>query len=467
MIALLAFLLAGETYLTQEQALKLVFPNGEAVLERTVDLDATAQALVAKRYGSAVAARQRVFVGVKDGKAAGYAMILTEITKTLPATFIVGIDAKGEVTEVAVMSHEDHIGTDCRRRRFVEQFEGKKNDDRIRVGSGGGIINVSGATLSCIAVARAVRMAVAIVQHHFVERPENVRAVLQEPEPVRQKRYLMGTFCTITAYGDAGSVEKAFDEIKRLEKVLSNYDEKSELSKLNRQGRIKASADLLAFVKESKRYGELSDGAFDITVAPLMRLWGFKDGKYRVPEPREIEEALKKVGSRRIEIDGDEVRLSGGMELDPGGIGKGIAVDRAADVLRKAGIKRALVDFGSSVVALEDWEIAIRDPFRDEKVLGTVRLKDESLSTSGSYEKFFKLDGRTYCHILDPRTGRPVEGVVSVSVIAPTATESDGLDTGVFVSGKLPEKLPALLVTDKGEQRTNAAFAERLKKGVE
>jgi thiamine biosynthesis lipoprotein len=312
-----------------------------------------------------------------------------------------------------------------------------------------------------------VRKALAVVQHHFLDCPANLRAVLQEPEPVRQKRYLMGTFCTIMAYGDAAAVEKAFEEIKRLEKVLSNYDERSELSRLNREGKARAGADLLAFVKESKRFSEASDGAFDVTVGPLVRLWGFKDGKHRVPEPGEIAEALRRVGSGRIEVEGDEVRLPEGMELDPGAIGKGMAVDRAADVLRKAGVARALVDFGSTLFAVGEWEAAIRDPFRPGKALGTVRLKDESLSTSGRYEKFFTIDGRTYGHLVDPRTGRPVEGVVSVSVIAPTAAESDAMSTAVFVRKEVPAKPAALLVTEKGDPRSNAAFAERFRKGGE
>lgn len=464
MTILLLLLASGETYLTREQALKLVFPNGETVVERVVDLDEPTRARVAERYGAQVSPRQTVWAGLRDGKVSGFAFILTETTKSLPATFIVGINRRGEVTEVAVMSHEDHIGTDCRREDFVSQFDGKTNADRIRVGAGKGLLHVSGATLSCHSIARAVRKALAIVQHHFLDRPESLRA-LEQDEPVRQKRYVMGTFCTITAYGDPQAVEAAFEEIRRLDKVLSNYDEKSELSRLHRERSIEASADLLAFVVESRKYSERTRGAFDVTVAPLVSLWGFKEGKFRVPADDEIAAALKRVGPGRVTAEGKRVVLAEGTELDPGAIGKGMALDRAAAILRKAGVKRALLDFGSSQAAIGSWEVAVRDPFEGGKVLGSVSLRDESLSTSGSYEKFFKANGTTYGHILDPRTGRPVQGVAGVSVVAPTATESDAMSTATFVRQELPEGLDALLVTGAGEQRPSEGWRKRFKKG--
>ncbi len=467
MAALLFLLAAGETFLTREQALKLVFPKGEAVREVDVELDPADLAKVAERTGSAVAARQKVWVGIRDGKVAGYALVLTEVTKTLPATFIVGVGPDGAVTEVAVLSHEDHIGVECAKRRFVQQFGGRTNADRIRVGSGSGILPVSGATLSCQAVARGVRKAVAVVQHHFLDRPGNVRALLQEPEPVRQKRYVMGSFCSITAHGEAAAVEKAFEEIRRFDRILSDYDPKSELSRLNRERSLEAGPELLAFVAESKRFAELSGGAFDVTVGPLVRLWGFKDGAFRVPSEEEIARELRKVGSARIEVEGRRVRLPEGMELDPGAIGKGMAVDAAAEVLRKAGVKRALVDFGSSVYAIGRWEVAVRDPFRNDRSLGVVTLENDSLSTSGNYEKFFKANGAVYGHILDPRTGRPVQGVASVSVVAPTATESDALSTAAFVGARIPEKRWALVVSVKGELRTSPDGEGRFRKGAD
>lgn len=459
-----ALLLAlGETYLTQEEALRLVFPKGETVVERRIELDESVRRAVEERCG-AVAARHRIFVGHRDGRITGYAMIHSEITKTLPATFIVGVSAEGEVTEVAVMSHEEHIGTDCRKERFLKQFDGKTPRSDIRIADGSGILRMNGATLSCHAVARAVRRTLAVVQHHFVDRPENARALLAQDKPVRQKRYLMGSFLEITAQGDAPAVERAFDAVKRVEKAISNYDEKSELSRLHRERSIEAGPDLLAFVAASLRFSRETGGAFDATVAPLVRLWGFKDGKHRVPSDGEIAGALRAVGSSGVSVDGRVVKLAEGTELDPGAIGKGMGVDAAVQELRKAGVSRALVDFGSTVYALGSWEVAIRDPFEEGKALGVVALENESLSSSGSYEKFFVEGGRTYGHILDPRRGRPVEGVAGTSVVAPTATESDAMSTAVFVAGKLPGHLPALVALAGRKVEMNDPLKKKMRK---
>lgn len=440
--ALLA--LGGETYLSKEEALRLVFPNGEAVVERWVDLDADVHRALEERCGVSPA-RVQLYVGHRDGRIAGYAMILREITKTLPATFIVGVDAAGVVTEVAVLSHEEHIGGECRKERFLRQFDGTSAGSNFKVGGGGGLLPMSGATMSCNAVARAVRRTAALVKLQFVDRPANAAALLRQ-EPARRKKFLMGSFCEIAAEADPAVIEKAFDAVKRVEKAISNYDEASELSRLHRERSLEAGPDLLAFVADSLRLSKETAGAFDPTVAPLVRLWGFKDGKHRVPADAEVEAARKAVGMSRVAVDGRRVALPEGVELDPGAIGKGQGVDAAVAVLRAAGVTRAFVDFGSTVFALGRWPVELRDPFAEGKSLGVVILENEALSTSGGYEKFFEKDGRTYGHILDPRTGRPADRAAGASVVAATAAESDALSTAVYVTGRIPEGRSALVV---------------------
>jgi thiamine biosynthesis lipoprotein len=362
------------------------------------------------------------------------------------------------------MSHTEHIGTDCRKERFLQQFDGKSARSDIRVEGGSSIFRVVGSTMSCKAVALAVRKTVHIVQLHFLDRPENRKAVLVQSEPVRQKRYLMGTFLTITSHGGADAVERAFEAVKRVEKAISNYDEKSELSRLHREREHEAGDDLLGFVRESMRFARETEGAFDPTVAPLVRIWGFKDGKHRVPAEGEIREALRTVGAGRIGVDGRKVRLPEGMELDPGAIGKGMGVDAAVAELRKAGVTRALVDFDSTLYALGAWELGLRDPFQEGKAAGVLALENESLSSSGGAEKHFEVDGKRYVHILDPRTGRPAEGTVATWVVAPTATESDAMSTAVFVAAKLPERLPAMLVRGDRRFESNELLRKKLRK---
>jgi len=285
---------------------------------------------------------------------------------------------------------------------------------------------------------------------------------------------------TFTIYLYAPDQEKAdeefeasFDEIERVEEALSNYRPSSELSRINRQAAedaITTDPEVFKLLQTSLDYSRRSDGAFDITVGPLMRAWGFfrKSGHY--PTRPELSHARSSVGWKRVKLDPDQrtVRFEvPGMELDMGGIGKGYAVDRVIDVLRDGGVKAALVDAGSSTLyalgappGKDGWKVIVPRPGDRSRAVAEVILHDTSLSTSGSYEKFFRLNGRTYCHIMDPRTGEPVQGMLQTSVIAPTGTATDAVSTTMFVMGsaagrKLLESMPntsAIWITNKANK---------------
>jgi thiamine biosynthesis lipoprotein len=265
----------------------------------------------------------------------------------------------------------------------------------------------------------------------------------------------MGSSVSIVLYGrDLASLESAADaafrEVRRVDDLLSNYKVASEWSAVNREaGRhaIRVSDELFALLSRSLAYSRESDGAFDITVGPLMKTWGFYRGEGSLPRPAEIRAVLDRVGSRLVVLDAASrtVRFARpGVELDPGGIGKGYAVDRMIDVLKHAGVDRALVSAaGSSIYGLgappdepRGWPITIRAPRYPEGVASRVFLKDSSLSTSGSYEKFFRADGRIYSHIIDPRTGYPAQGTESVSVQAPSAIDSEVWAKPFFINGR-------------------------------
>jgi thiamine biosynthesis lipoprotein len=263
----------------------------------------------------------------------------------------------------------------------------------------------------------------------------------------------MGTQFTVVAYGrDAkylGEVtNQVFEEIDRLDAQMSNYKPESEISALNRQGARRAvivEPALFALIQDSLRYSRETNGAFDITVGPLMRAWGFFRGQGRVPTRGELVKVIESIGYRHVHLDAErrEVRFDRqGIELDLGGIAKGYAVDRAVAILRENGVTAALVSSGaSSLYALgappgeRAWKVNIRDPFEAGQVGDVVWLKNYALSTSGNYEKFFTLAGKTYAHIMDPRTGRPIENMLSSAVLAPQATQSDALSTAFFVLG--------------------------------
>ena len=265
----------------------------------------------------------------------------------------------------------------------------------------------------------------------------------------------MGTTFTVAAYGEkkgflASAVQAAIDECKRIDRLLSNYDPDSEISAINRNGDgepLRISAEMAQLLEQCLRYSGLSDGAFDVTIGPLMRAWGFYRGAGKLPSPPAIERAKRPVGYENVEIlqtGQPSIRFRApGVELDPGGIGKGYAVDRMAATLRQAGLGSFFISAGgSSLYAAghppnesRGWLVRLRDPKNPDAFVEELYLKDQSLSTSGAYEKFFELKERTYSHIMDPRTGWPAAGVVSVSVVAARTLDSEAWTTALYVNG--------------------------------
>jgi FAD:protein FMN transferase len=265
----------------------------------------------------------------------------------------------------------------------------------------------------------------------------------------------MGSTYSIAVYGYdrvkmEAAVDAAFDEVRRLDDMLSNYKPDSEWSEVNRNAAarpVKVSREVFGLLSACVEYSREGEGAFDITVGPLMKVWGFYKGSGHLPHRAEVQAALTKVGYRHIRLDRatQTVRFDRpGVEMDPGGIGKGYAVDRMVDVLKQNGVRIALVaGSGSSIYGMgappnqaQGWRTEIKDPWDASKTLAEVYLKDMSMSTSGSYEKFFRVEGRTYAHIMDPRTGYPAQGSVSVSVVAPRTIDSEAWAKPYFVNGR-------------------------------
>jgi thiamine biosynthesis lipoprotein len=274
--------------------------------------------------------------------------------------------------------------------------------------------------------------------------------------PLRLERSLdaMGTTYTIALYGadrfelDA-TIDAAFDETRRLEALLSNYRPESEWSRVNREAAkapVRVSDELFQFLQACVDYSSRSEGAFDITVGPLMKIWGFYKNSERVPHRAEIRTALLRMGWRHIQLDPAHrtVSFARPLEIDPGGIGKGYAVDRMAAILRAQGVASGIISAGrSSIYAIgappgepRGWRVEIPHPRDRGKNVAEVFLKDESMSTSGATEKFFVVGSRTYSHIMDPRTGYPVQGMLSVSVVAPRTIDSEAWTKPYFVLGR-------------------------------
>ena len=265
----------------------------------------------------------------------------------------------------------------------------------------------------------------------------------------------MGATFTVALFGtDRAAMEAAIDaalaEAQRLDALLSNYRPESEWSAVNRGAGskpVKVSAELFRLLSACLDYSRESDGAFDITVGPLMKIWGFYKSSGHLAPKSEVEAALGRIGYRHVHLDRAAQTVAfdvPGIELDPGGIGKGYAVDRMVEILKQRGAERALVaGSDSSIYGLgappdepRGWEVSIRDPKNSRRAVAQVFLKNMSLSTSGSYEKFFQADGRTYSHLMDPRTGYPAQGTVSVSVVTPLTIDSEAWAKPYFVNGR-------------------------------
>lgn len=263
----------------------------------------------------------------------------------------------------------------------------------------------------------------------------------------------MGTLYTVAVYGRdaqflADTVNEVFEEVDRLDTQMSNYKPESELSRINREAvreDVVVEPRLFGLIQLCLRLSEDTGGAFDITVGPLMKAWGFFRGQGRVPSPQEIHDVLKHVGYRHVHLDAKRHTIrfdEPGIELDLGAKAKGYAVDRAVEILKENGISSGLVSAGtSSIYALgappgeKAWKISLRDPFDEKRAAEVAYLKNFSLSTSGNYERFFRIGGKMYSHIMDPHTGMPVQGVLSACAFTERTTDSDGLSTALYVLG--------------------------------
>ena len=268
---------------------------------------------------------------------------------------------------------------------------------------------------------------------------------------------IMGTFCdlTFTPVPGINSNElaaKVFDRLRYLESLWSIYQKESEVSRLNREGRIKPSPETLTLLKKSLEVSRISNGAFDITVAPLMAAWRESEKTGKLPDLKPL---VPLVGYRKlgIEKNGTVRFLKKKMAIDLGGIGKGAAVDEAVSLLKSSGVKSGIVNLGGNLYAFGDgphrgmWKVGIQNP-RGSGAIGAISVKNQGVSTSGNYQRYFEIGGKRYSHILNPQTGSLPDYPESVTVIAPTAVLADGFSTAFTVLG--PEDAISLADTLPG-----------------
>jgi thiamine biosynthesis lipoprotein len=274
----------------------------------------------------------------------------------------------------------------------------------------------------------------------------------------------MGTVAEIAvAAADRQIADRAmafgFQALHAVDQRMSIYQPASELSRLNRLAAntwVHTDADILTVTAEALHMSRQSDGALDVTILPLMRLWGFVQREGRIPTIAELQVTLPLVDYRHLHLDASRraIRFAReGVQLDFGGIAKGFAIDQAVAVLLEQGVNHALVNAGGHLFALGTtttetaWVVDIQHPHVANRSLATIRVHNQSVATSGNYENYFEQHGRRYGHLINPRTGYPVEEVASVTVLAKTAMQADAVSTAAFVLGPdqgfaLLERLP-------------------------
>ena len=485
-----------QVYLTEEQALTLIFPDCDRILTDELILTAEEKGNLEKLLNRRLFEDGfKVYAGEKDGVIQGYAIVTEEIGKFHPFTFIVGVKLDGEINNIAVLVYRESRGGEIVKKRFLYQFIGKSFKDPIRINKD--IINITGATMSVQCVCAGIRKVLSVINEYYLSGKrnasnfkiaENYTKVAKREESLietnrhtgvkgrdadelklfKQTRMIMGTFAEISVYSSdekntGKAIDAALDEIERMDSIMSNYKNKSELSILNKtaaKSPVQCSKELLDVIEQSLYYSKLSEGAFDITVSPIVALWGFFDEKVRIPSGKDIEKLLPAVSHENIVINKDDNQGIGTVffkntktQIDLGGIGKGYAVDKALNVIKKLGIYNACINLGGNIYVLgapdgkDAWRIGIQHPRNKDEILGYLELINEATATSGDYERFIEIKGKRYSHIINPRTGQPVSGTIAVVIVAPTGTAVDALSTSVFVLGherglKLISKIP-------------------------
>jgi len=273
----------------------------------------------------------------------------------------------------------------------------------------------------------------------------------QKTEPVQRTQFVLGTVITVALY-DNGSEElldRIFDRLLEIENLMSANLDASEIGQINLlsgQEEVVVSDETLEVIEKGLYYGQLSKGAFDITMEPIVKLWNIGTEEASVPNEDVLKFKLSKVGYQKVVVDTSRRSVflpEEGMGLDLGGIAKGYAADEIVKLLEVEGVSKAMLNLGGNVYAMgkksvdQKWKIGIQNPFDERnEYFGVVAISDHSVVTSGPYERYFEEDGKRYHHIFDTTTGWPIENeIASVSVVAKSSVDGDALSTTFFALG--------------------------------
>ena len=309
----------------------------------------------------------------------------------------------------------------------------------------------------------------------------------KEPEVIKRTRFLMDTYCTmkVPVYGEIWTreavdkaINRAFERMEQIDRKFNILNTDSPLYHFNNEGIPITDKEIVNVINIAQEVSRESDGAFDITVEPLVKLWGFFSDNPHLPEKEEIQKTLKQIGWQHLIIkDGKVTKDLLELHIDLGGIAKGYGLSEAVKALKDQGINSALIEAGGQVHAFgyvdgKPWTVGIRNPRGNGYIAGLAATDETDISTSGDYERFFEKDGVRYHHILDPKTGYPAREIMSVSVITADPTLADAWSTALFIMGpekalKLAEQkteIEIIVVDAKGEIKYSQRLPDKLMK---
>lgn len=493
-----------QVFLEEEEAIAKVFDGCDQVESEILAL--TPEGLdyfkgVLRRPD--IEATFEVFIGKKGAVIDRYAIITEEMGCFHPITWILSTNTEGKILDIAVMIYRESRGQEVSRKRFLKQFEGKSLKDPLSTNKD--IIKITGATTSVQAVCRGVKKMLAFIHEFYIKRnsvsatfaqrltSDEVRvARTSQRQLYTTARVIEGVKAVVAAEADNerqffSLATKAFNEIERIERLFRK--ELQAMNKVAATTDFTCNEEVFAVMKRCYRYGVITEGGFDVTVAPLLEQWGMYRGKPKEAKADKLEAVLPAVTYKNLKARDDDKVISFAhkkTKVDLGPVIKGYAIDKALEMFRNSGITRVCMSYGSmsrmfhAPSGKDAWKIGVPHPLKEEAIVGTLHLVNQGVAFLGDYSRYPAVQDTFFLHLVNPKTGMPA-GNESLAVIAaaPTAEEAGVAATALFVKDteereKLATIFPEtewLIVSDKPQNSLifegSPGMMERFKQGEE
>ncbi len=456
-----------QVFLEEEEALSKVFAGCDKVESEILALTPEG-----REYFKGLLKRPdlettfQVYIGKKENVTDRYAIITEEMGCFHPITWILSASAEGKILDIAVMIYRESRGHEVSRKRFLKQFEGKSLKDPLSTNKD--IIRITGATVSVQAVCRGVKKMLTFINEFYIKKnplsatlahrltPEEVRAMQSSRKQLfTTARVIEGVKAVVAAEADNerqffSITNKAFNEMERIERLF-----RKELQVLNREAwkaAFSCNKEVFEVIKRCYQYGVLTEGAFDVTVSPLLEQWGIYKGKRKEVKEDKLRTLLQAVSYKNIKIHDNDIVISFAhkqSKVDLGPVVKGYAVDKALELLKESGITSVCINYGSVTRMLgppsgkNSWKVGIPHPVKGDSVIGSLHLVNQGVAFVADYSQYPAVQDKFYTHLINPGDGRPVKNeILAATAIAATAEEAGVLATVLYIKG--PEGMQKL-----------------------